>query len=268
MRKWIHEVDLDWLSARKNYLTATDVVGLLPELKRQRKKSKSMEEALAGSYSLPCAQLWMEKHSDVELDPWAPSDDAARGHIMEPYAIRDFNKLSPVELFPYDDLLIAAADGFLAFSPDALDVLQPPLIHITEADFFCDEYTVRRMGEVKSYSPRRHLECLLEDKMEHKERYQIAVGMSVMPTIEQAALIFYNPSTPTPLGIHVYRRDELTQELNDIQDIVAMYKLTADYMQKFLDGKNKQWFETQFTEPEIYQNYLNDLEDVMKLYGN
>ena len=81
---WYHEVSEDWLKARKNFLTATDIVGLIPEYKRYKKNGKA---GIPPAF----AALWEKKHSDIAVDPRSYKD-AARGHILEPYAVYTYNE--------------------------------------------------------------------------------------------------------------------------------------------------------------------------------
>ena len=76
-RVWHHEVDPDWLEARRHALTATDIVNLLPEYKRWVKAKDP--DALPPGFSA----LWCQKATEGfdEVDSW---NAAARGHVMEP----------------------------------------------------------------------------------------------------------------------------------------------------------------------------------------
>lgn len=258
-RFWAYEADLDWVRARKRYLTATDIVSLLPELKRVKKNG--LLETKFGKCSRACIGLWAEKTSVSEPELYAPSQDAARGHVLEPYAVQEFSRLSKTEMKPWDDILIADEDRKVGFSPDALDILQPMKGGgVLPASGFADEFAVHKMLEVKSYGAKHHTEMLLEDKMEHKERYQIAAAMEVLPTIDIGALMFYNPSAAKQIIVAVYKREDLVNEIADVQEIIGMYNGTKEVIEK-IDGALK----AQFTEDQIYQEHVSARENLEEM---
>ena len=126
-------------------------------------------------------------------------------------------------------------------------------------DAFVDDNKITRMVEIKSYSPRHHMEMLLEPKAEHKERYQIAAAMVVAPTIQMGALVFYNPAAIKQIGVEVYKREELEDEIADVEEIINLYQSTKAVMEK-VDA-----FPSQYTEDDIYKIYVREREDVMNL---
>lgn len=135
-RRWYHEVSAEWLKARQAVLTATDVAGLLPEYKRYLK---------AGSPDVPTpgfSALWCKKHSDVYLDTGS-SDAAARGHIMEPYAIDSWNQQANPTFYHWDDCIIC--NKMFGFSPDGMTV--PQL-----TDDACLEFTLGLLDEFSQVS--------------------------------------------------------------------------------------------------------------------
>ena len=154
-RRWSYEAGLDWVLARRLYLTATDMVSLLPELKRVRKGG--LKESEYGKYSPACAGIWAEKTANTEPDLFAPSNDAARGHVLEPYAVKEFNRLTNDSLHPWDDMLIVDEERKIGFSPDALSIEQPiEYGGVIPASSLKDEYLVEKMLEIKCYGPKHH----------------------------------------------------------------------------------------------------------------
>ena len=43
-RRWQHQVSAEWLLARKDVLTATEIKGLIPEMKRIKKKKRKTKK--------------------------------------------------------------------------------------------------------------------------------------------------------------------------------------------------------------------------------
>ena len=113
---WYHEVSENWLRARKTVITATEIKGLVATYKRMSKKDKE-----AGVVSPAFAALWGDKSSTYPIDV-SSYGPAARGHIMEPYAIDEFNRANEVHFHHWDDCIIA--NGLVGFSPDAMDIAQ------------------------------------------------------------------------------------------------------------------------------------------------
>ena len=78
----------------------------------------------------------------------------------------------------------------------------------------------KRVGEVKSYYPTKHLVCANTPADQLEERWQIAVAMAVCETIEEGRLLFYNPSMPKDmLYIVEYDRDDLVDEIDMVLDV-------------------------------------------------
>ena len=135
---------------------------------------------------------------------------AARGHILEPYAIDFFNENMQVKLYHWDDLIIKKGNYLngLAFSPDAMDI--PMSTHSTIA---------RVIGEVKCYSPERHVTCGHTKKEDLEERWQLATAMAVLPNIESGYLLFYNPSMAMQMFVVKYDREDLKEEIKTVYEI-------------------------------------------------
>lgn len=213
MAKWKHTCRLAWLQARQRYLTATDVKDLLPFTKTGRKRviddatyMKVMSRKLCTLTEADCKSYGA----------------AARGHIMEPYAIDMFNRVYPYEskfMYHWDDMIVRDPHGpeyCLAFSPDGMDV---PMVYDehSSAVTFCNPTSI---VEVKSYGADKHYACGITDKMGLEEKWQLASAMVVCDTIEKAYLLFFNPSVDAQMFIHVYDREDLEDEIKIIKQIV------------------------------------------------
>lgn len=205
MTKWYHKCDLDWLKTRQAYLTATDVKELLPFTRTGRTRMITDEHYL---------KVFASKMVNLTEDDCVSTGAAARGHILEPYAIDQFNKANVFgnsQLYHWDDTVIVRhnPDPYsLAFSPDAMDVKQGeygPCISIDN---------IKVIGEVKSYGPERHMLAGYTQKEDLEERWQIATAMAVCESIEEAYLLFYNPSMKNQLYIVDYDRADLEAEID------------------------------------------------------
>ncbi len=245
-RMWKHEVNEKWLEARKNFVTATEMRDLLPKF------NKATKMELAGTkVNEYCLALWAEKH-EAGADP-ASFGAAARGHVLEPYAVQEFNDLvgQPVKFQWADDFLIH--DGFLSFSPDAMDVPQPKgavTSHYSEL-----EQKPEHILEIKSYSAKNHIKALLTDKNKLPERYQLAGAMSVCPSIETATIFFYNPSCSCAWHHKVYTRDDLEVEIQDLRLVSTWVRRQFNLIASLVPN-NK----TSISEEQIYQNYLETIQ--------
>ena len=147
MTKWFHKCDIDWMEARLNFLTATDVRELVPFTKTGRKRTIGDEQYL---------KVLSRKLVNVTEDDCMSYGSAARGHILEPYAIDRYNEEDfggNQYLWHWDDMVIPVNPsifGSLAFSPDAMDI-EPPKDEIVVCNI-----KPTAIGEVKSYSAEKH----------------------------------------------------------------------------------------------------------------
>lgn len=216
MTKWFHKCDLDWLRARQQCLTATDVKELLPVTKTGRKRTIGDEQYL---------KVLSRKLVYLTEEDCLSTGAAARGHILEPYAIDRYNEEDfggNEWLWHWDDVVIVKDKtvwGSLAFSPDAMSVdLLSNTNKIWQAD---DKWIedVKAIGEVKSYAAEKHLTCGHTPKDELEERWQIATAMAVCPQIQTAYLLFYNPSMIEQLYIVDYDRVDLADEIAMIEQV-------------------------------------------------
>lgn len=242
MRSWSHKVSPAWLLARREVVTATELRDLRAAYKKAtvaQKKGLAINETVAG--------LWAEKHS-LEVDPFS-SGAAARGHHLEPYAVQEFNE-SYQTMYHWDDCIIT--DGFLGFSPDAMDVVQAESygvkVHYSELS---EQPT--SILEIKSYSAKNHIKSCITEKEKLPERFQLAGAMAACPYIEEAYLIFYNPSHEVGKHVVHYTREELQEEIKEIRELASWVRLQFKACDNRLVSCR-----TSFTEDAIYKDYLEE----------
>lgn len=241
--QWYHLVDEDWLKARHSVVTATE----LRDLRSAYKKATKAE--LAGTaINQTVAGLWAEKRSK-KVDPGS-SGAAARGHIMEPWAIEEFNERLGTEFVHYDDFLIR--NGGMGFSPDAMDV------PCENKGVLCDVGELvnkpRAILEIKSYQEKNHVKAILTQPKFLPERYQLAGAMLVCPTIEAAYICFYNPNCEIGFGWKRYTREDLEAEIDELRELYS-------WVLKQFAAIEKQasfWPETNVSEETIYSKWLED----------
>lgn len=251
--KWRHQCAPEWLEARKDVITATELIGLVPKWRKAGGKPLVKIE--------PIMELWAEKNSVQEPDT-ASWDWAARGHCMEPYAVDDWNKqVGGAKMYHWDDIVIK--NGPIGFSPDALDIM-PPWMECPGKDNFSLTFEngmlvgngfscegPKKLLEVKSYASKKHiLKCL--NKIEYEERWQIAVGMMTCDTIETGELLFYNPSFPRCQMMPVeYTREKLSNEIEDLQGTLQWYLDGVKYIEGLFG--NGLGYESDYTEKQIWE---------------
>lgn len=219
MTKWFHKCDLGWLKVRQKYLTATDVKELLPFTKTGRKRTITDEHYL---------KVLANKMVNLTASDCISTGAAARGHILEPYAIDRYNEDgvgNHTWLYHWDDVVVTRPkpDPFsLAFSPDAMS-FSTPFYKDGKIDVvlsYVDDMNMSvTIGEVKSYSPERHMIAGYTPKDELEERWQIATAMAVCESIEVAYLLFYNPSMRNQLYIVDYDRADLANEIEAVLEV-------------------------------------------------
>ena len=264
---WRHEVSEAWLESRKDVLTASDIKALIPEWKRIKKMDKMPD------YIMPMfAGIWCEKNTVTKPDTVSVGS-AARGHIMEPYAVESYNQWSDVKMYHWDDCIIK--NNGLGFSPDAMDIKQ------LRDDVQCRvsdggsrlvyDMTVgktiksgdrleapKKIIEIKSYLPDHHMKCLIKDKMDHDELWQIAVAFAVLPKLEEAKLMFFCPDAPYPVGLFTYSRKELQKKIDTCCDIASFYASQAMKLENLGLGKLK----PVCSEEEIWRMEMTDADGV------
>lgn len=219
MNKWEHKCSLKWLRDRQNYLTASDVKRLLPVTNTGRKRSIGTVDYL---------KVLAGKLRNLTDEDCMSYGAAARGHILEPYAIDILNQeLSINRVFWWDDEIIPARPnvaGSIAFSPDGLDIL-PADYH----EFVASPIT---MAEVKCYSDEHHLATAYMPKERLEERWQIATGMAVCDSIERAYLVLFDPDLERRSRCFIveYEREDLMDEIETVLEIEGRWiKFLEDY---------------------------------------
>lgn len=144
---------------------------------------------------------------------------AARGHILESYAIDLWNNHSSVTICPFtiyhwDDIIVA--DDVLGYSPDGLNIPMPKT-YLPKVNNDWIEPTT--LVEVKSYNNESHWIKGHTSKSDLEERWQIATAMAVSETIERGFLFLFNPSSMEQLYVHSYHRIDLLDEIKTIYEI-------------------------------------------------
>ena len=236
--QWHHNVSYKWMQARKSVVTATE----LRDLHTAYKKLKP------GEINPVFAGLWAEKHcSTVET---SSSGAAARGHILESYAVAEASKILGKKFFHWDDSVVA--NGFMGFSPDAMDIPQSSnKVKLTTGEV----NEAREILEVKSYSPKTHIQTVLRDKMDCDERWQIAGAFAVMPQLEKAHLVLYSPSHVVGCAVKSYTRAELEHEIEMTKKVYKAYLEQADLIESKLEPL---YHKTQWTETDIWEAEMSE----------
>lgn len=256
-RDWRHDVSDAWLRARKPYVSASGVARLLADSKKIEQGKLKLEESMA------FARLYGEsRNMDVDT---ASFGAAARGHVLEPYAVDEWNRSFGERLGArfewWDDKVIAYGD--LAFSPDALDVPQLPgtrMIFEHDGIRAADGSGCRptAMLEVKSYEVGSHFQrkALVEagrtDKLD--ELWQVACGMAACPTIKTGYLMFYAPQANDMFYVRMGREGKLARQM--IPQVKYIARLWGKY-RKIAEGWKS--MSTEMTEGEIYDRYRLDV---------
>lgn len=203
---WEHKCDLGWLRQRQQFITASDIKRLIPFTKTGRPRVVNDATRL---------NVMAGKMINLTEEDCMSYGAAARGHILEPYAIAAANDMlldltrRKNVLKWWDDEMVCFLDRSLAFSPDALDV---PM----DGDFT----KARVIGEVKCYTPEQHLAVAYTEKDKIEERWQIATAMAVLPSLDTGYLILYNPRMKErKVFLIEWDRDELSKEIDTILQV-------------------------------------------------
>lgn len=207
--KWEHRCSLDWLRERQRYLTASDIKSLLPVTKTGRSRTVT---------DLDMIKVMSSKMIELTEEDCMSYGAAARGHLLEPYAIDALNEMllemngSEAEKFYWwDDEVVSLPGRSLAFSPDAMNVT------MDDVDPAGD---VTAIAEVKSYSPEKHITTAYTPKREIEERWQIATAMALLPNIDHAYLVLFNPKMKQRKTFVIrFDRSDLLHEIDIILDV-------------------------------------------------
>lgn len=211
--EWEHKCSLEWLMARQDYLTASEIRSLIPLTKTGRARTVTDMDYL---------KVWSGKIVNLtEEDCWS-TGAAARGHLLEPYAVDALNtvlmKYDPSTAEHYhhwDDTLVTMPERSIAFSPDAMNIPNDG-----ETWFDANGVSITAIAEVKCYGQERHLATAYTEKNMLEERWQIATAMALCDTIEHAHLALFNPSLSTRrLFVIEYERKDLEKEIQEILEV-------------------------------------------------
>lgn len=258
MVDWMHKVDEQWLKERRNVVTATELVHLVPEFKRAEKAGRTNEVWPA------FAALWEQKHSEIEPDPYS-FKAAARGHYCEPYAIESWNKQTSVKMYHWDDCIIC--NNGLGFSPDGMNIEQPSTncvrLDIDGKSMVGKGVRIDLMPtslvEVKSYDIDHHTKSMVSNKMSKQlesERMQMAVAMMVVPTLEEVNLILFCPPARHSMAVRTYTKEELSDEISLLEKVLSMWQVTCREMNAYSEP-----FVSAFSEKEIESDYEAETQD-------
>lgn len=245
-REWRSESDAGWLKARKSYLTASEISGIIPEYKRIKKGKVKLSE------SSVFAKVYGEKMS-TEIDCMSYGA-AARGHVMEPYAVDEANRVLGTDEFHWwDDKIIT--DGAVGYSPDALNIHQLPGTRIISRggdllSVYGTHEAPSALMECKCYQAKAHYQKMLmaSNGTPLDERWQVACGMAVCPTVTEGHLVFYAPQCGN-MFIESYTRSMLSDEMAVIWEIADMWLDFKSHMSRVTA------YGTLETEDSIYKKY-------------
>lgn len=241
---WRHTASEEWLLARRSVLTASDIKRLLTDYKRIT--TKKIKLIAAQQF----AKVYGEKQVMV-VDPMS-FGPAARGHVLEPYAVGEYNDAFNATYEWWDDAIITGP--IVGFSPDSLDIPQPDGVISIPSDSPLLQPAPTSLLEIKSYEAGGHFQrkaaVAAGDPIE--ERWQVACAMFVCPTIETGHVCFYAPQA-NDLFAADFTRDSLATELETINNIVELWSEFCDAM------KAAPSHATKATEELIYKNYSDEI---------
>lgn len=218
MTKWQHKCSLEWLKARQKCLTASDVKSLLPVTRTGRKRTIDDENYL---------KVFAGKLVNLTEEDCISYGAAARGHVLEPYAVEMFNDsdigIDYGVFHHWDDVVFVRSNHNpfeLGFSPDAMDIDVSQFMLGSSLDaMMVPTSNVHAIAEVKCYQADHHMACAYTPKNLIEERWQLATAMAVCKTIKDAYLLFYNPSMKNQLYVVDYNRDDLAKEIEMVLEV-------------------------------------------------
>ncbi len=208
--KWEHKCSLTWMKMRQVHLTASDVKRLLPVTSTGRKRTIDETDYM---------KVYASKLKVLTEEDCMSYGAAARGHILESYAIDTLNdvlnKHNKKEMYWWDDELLIRNPQVkwgLAFSPDALSILPYDYYDFGEKPI--------AMAEVKCYNEEKHIITAYTEKNKLEERWQIATAMAVLDSIEEAYLVLFNPDMyRMRCAIREFDRNDLAEEIEIVNKI-------------------------------------------------
>ena len=256
---WCYELSPGWLLARKQFFMATDAVRLHAAYKRAVKYGWK-----PGDDVPEFAALSMEKQSDSvgELKAFGTS---ARGHILEPYAVRELNRIfkskksENCHIEHWDDGIIYRDD--FGFSPDAM----PPIPKVFDEEnpykLNADDLRLSEQPEfiveIKSYEPWKHGKTISIGKYEN-EKIQIAMAFKVFEKMTHAYLFMYCPAANS-YKLLKFSRATLEPEIKMIDGMLYMWR--SIHPVNLFSGNNG----LLYSEDEIYQDWLKNQMSMFNL---
>lgn len=212
---WEHRCSLDWLKKRQGYLTASEAARLLPYTKTGRPRKITTNDYF---------KLWLEKKVDLTEEDTLSTGAAARGHLLEPYAVEEFNRITKKNFYHWDDVLSTDESVLCGASFDAANVP-------------CGEKGATEILEIKSYGVKKHIDSITMKMLDHEERWQLAFAMALFDDIELGHLLFYNPSLRSTASYHLetYARNVLKFEIDEMKEIIAKWDMFVEDMFPFAE---------------------------------
>lgn len=207
--KWEHKCSLDWLRERQRFITASDIKRLLPVTKTGRPRLVTDVDRI---------KVMSSKMVELTEEDCMSYGAMARGHILEPYAVNALNDMlcqmhgkGDEKMYWWDDRVVSVKGRSLAFSPDAMDV------PMDDPDYL---ENVSAIAEIKCYDAEHHLTVAYTDRNEIEERWQIASAMALLPNIDHAYLVLFNPKMRKRRTFVIrYDRDDLEDEIKTILQV-------------------------------------------------
>lgn len=210
---------MEWMQERQLHLGASEARKLVPLTATGRPRKITDKDYL---------DILASKMVYISQDMCESTGAAARGHILEPFAVEAFNdaKIFNKKMYHWDDFMIYRSGvRSLSYSPDSLDIDQREFEKTTSGvSALADLLKPKLLVEVKSYSMNHHVLIGNSDKKLLEERWQIATAMFVSPSIEKAALVLFNPETSSDwkqsaLMWHEYKRADLQDEMDELRKV-------------------------------------------------
>lgn len=258
--RWYHETDPSWLLARRDVITATELKSCLSAY------NKATNEQKAGDILLPAfASIWAKKQASSGIDTFS-SGPAARGHIVEPYAILDFNQNNPdvQDMYHWDDVILKRRD--IGWSPDGMNVPQDTICHEMHVKDDCmidsnnfEHPLPTEFIEVKSYEPDQHIKRILTMPSKLDERWQMACAFETVPSLQKGYLLFYSVNTDLSFCC-TYSRDDLKDEILQVEKMVDLWRRNKSNLEKMPVR-----FERRFDEEAIYEQWQREQSCVLGL---
>lgn len=210
------------------------------------------------------AAIWAQKRVDDPAGIYSVNA-AARGHILEKYAIESYNKTPtqgrPSSFFHWDDCIIK--NNGVGWSPDGLDIPQttcfPELTVANDGLVISDGRKLelpKSFIEIKSYSADKHMKRMLTAPSDMPERFQMAVAFFILPSLDEGCLMFYSPDTDLSFATW-YVRDDLKDEIALMSEMAALWKKNLEGNLNGMENRTGR-IPSVMTEQEIYNDWIEE----------